>query len=201
MAASNAYSDFMKKFAAKNAVSKTMAYNVEGTWGKVFGVGIVAGIMKADGALGKLRAGLTGLLSLALPFNRVLGLGLFKGMKTGIQAVLRDTGSLEAALNRLTQIQGLQRVFAPLVGGIDAAKRKVAELVSFQSKSPFTLGDVGAGAKTLQTGTRGAFSGTKDLATVGDAAAASGNTFADASEAVTSFYESLARRRRNRWRG
>ena len=115
----------------------------------------------------------------------------FLGVQKILGAILRDTGSLEAALRRMQSIQGFQRSLAPFLGGLAVAKQRVAELIALSSKGPFRFEDVAGGQRSLLSSTRGAFAGNKALETVGNAAAASGNGFEETAGAVGNFYEAL----------
>lgn len=118
--------------------------------------------------------------------------GTFTQMGRTIRAILHDTGSLDAALRRMASIQSLQRTFAPFVGGIENAKRRVAELVQFTNRSRlFPLDDVGNAAQKLEVLTRGTYSSTQALSEIQDAAARSGNGIAETAEAVGQFYDNL----------
>jgi hypothetical protein len=101
-----------------------------------------------------------------------------------IHTILRDTGSLDAALRKLGQIQGFQRQFAPLLGGVTEAKRRVAELLNFTASTPFQFKDVAEASRSLEIMTRGAYSGGKALSDIGDAAAATGNGLSQTADAV-----------------
>lgn len=117
--------------------------------------------------------------------------GLFLTMSRSIKALVHDTGSLEQALRKLSQIQTLRNMFAPLVGGAEAAKRKVAELVNFAATKKINLGDVAEAARQLQVSTKGGFSGARQLEQIADAAAATGNNMTSVSGAVAEFYDEL----------
>lgn len=117
--------------------------------------------------------------------------GLFLAMGRSIRALVHDTGSLEQALKKLGQIEALKNVFTPLVGGAEAAKRKVAELVNFAATKKLKLGDVGEAARNLQTSTQGGFAGPKALEAIADAAASTGNSIIGVSSAVGELSQQL----------
>src|ERR1039457_670110 len=66
------------------------------------------------------------------PFAFVQSMGL---MGSSMRSLIKESGSLEAALRKMYQVQEATRQFAPLLGGLDAAKRKVAELYAFARNS------------------------------------------------------------------
>ncbi|MGB8170987.1 MAG: hypothetical protein WCF18_26020, partial [Chthoniobacteraceae bacterium] len=117
--------------------------------------------------------------------------GAFSSMSKSIRALVRDTGSLQAALDRLKTIQALQRSFAPFVGGIKAAKLKVAELVNFAARNNLKLEGVAQAERSLQDLTHGAFAGEEALQLLADAGAATGNTLEDAADGVGRFIADL----------
>lgn len=115
----------------------------------------------------------------------------FLGMAKAVRSIVHETGSLQAALNKLTQIQGLQKTFTGLVGGAEAAKRKVAELVNFAATKKISLGDAGEASRSLLITTKGAFSTVSALDTVNDAAKATGNNVVGLADAVGDFSMAL----------
>ncbi len=176
-----AFKDFIKKNVAQNVANP------------LDGAGIAFDIANLVTAENKLKA-IGQLLKDLILFKPLLQIGLagaFTAMSKSIRALLHDTGSLDAALRKLAQIQGMQRMFAPLVGGAEAAKKKVAELVNFAASKNLKLGDVGEAARSLEVMTRGAYSGAKALETIGDSAAASGNGLVGMADAVGTFYATL----------
>jgi hypothetical protein len=109
-----------------------------------------------------------------------------------VQSIVRDTGSLEAALRRLSQIQGLQRTFTPLLGGLSVAKQRVAELIQFTSRNKiFKLEEVAEASRSLQVWTRGVYSGNDALTAIQDTAINSGNGIAEVANEVGQFYATL----------
>ena len=124
-------------------------------------------------------------------FVRTAFAGTFLALGAAVRSLVKETGSLEAALKRLDAIQKAQRSIAPFVGGAKQARQHVAGLVGFAADSPFRFEDVAEADRTLQAKTRGSFAGTGALTSVGDAAAASGNSLQDSAAAVGQFYEAL----------
>ncbi len=122
-------------------------------------------------------------------------LGLILGATTGLvgafRAVLVQTGSLEAALNRIAQITGLEKQFAAITKNATLAKERVAELMALSQRSPFDLGAWGQAGRALEILTRGAYSSGEALTTMGDAATATGNSIEEVSHATGALYEAL----------
>lgn len=130
-------------------------------------------------------------LVLMRPSMAALFTGTFGAFGKTIRTLVHDTGSLQAALQKLSNIQGLNKLFAPLVGGAEAAKRKVAELVNFAASKNIKLGDAAGAEKVLLTMTRGVFSGTKALDALADVAKGTGNTIGSVSDKAAQFYDTL----------
>src|SRR5436190_4926529 len=118
-------------------------------------------------------------------------LSLFLGMSKAVRSLVHDTGSLEAALKKLTQIQGLQKMFTGMVGGAEAAKLKVAELVNFAATRNIKLGDAAEATRSLELMTKGAFSTVKALDVINDTAKATGNGVVEMADAVGAFHAAL----------
>lgn len=166
--------DFLKKNASEAAGDKI---------GKGF---LLFDIANLAGSENKLKGILKIVKDLVLyPAVMKLGfIGLFTAMSKSVRALVTDTGSLEQMLKKLSQIQGLRSAFAPLVGGAEAAKKKVAELVNFASSRKLDLGDTATAAKELLVMTRGAFSSNDALDVLNDTAKATGNSFVGVASAV-----------------
>jgi len=69
----------------------------------------------------------------------------------------------------------MRGVFAPLVGGAEAARKKIGELGILAGRG-FSLDSWAQAARVLQVFTRGAFSARNELILTGDAAAKTGNS-------------------------
>ncbi len=120
-------------------------------------------------------------------------LGGLKGMEGLVRGILRDTGSLAAALERLRMVQSLTREFAALQGSVSAASRRVAELIRFAASQPmFGFSEVGKASKELEILTRGAFAGEDALRLLGDSSAKSGTDFGALAGKVGDFHRQLA---------
>ena len=127
-------------------------------------------------------------------FVPILQLGmsrLFSGMSKSIRSLVSDTGSLDAGLRKLSQIKELTRMLAPLVGGVEAAKSRVAELVNLSSHSNFKFEQFGQASRSLQVFTRGMFSSARAVDVVADAAAGTNNGLGETADAVGAFYSAL----------
>jgi hypothetical protein len=179
----------LSKFAEEN-VKYGLDSVTKGTVGKIFGAAIIADIATADNKLKAVAKALKDIL-LMKPMMAALGVTMFAGMRNGIMSLLKDTGSLDQALRKLAQIQGLQAVFTPLVGGANAAKLKVAELTAFAARFNKTLEETGQASRSLTVMTRGAYSGAEALKTIGDAAAGTGNSLETTADAMGMLFDTL----------
>ncbi len=101
----NKFTDFIKKNAAQNA---------SGMGGVLLGASAIASIASGESALkvfgNTLKEVIFGMASFKL-----IGASMFFGMGKGIRSLVSDTGSLQAAIDKLKQIQGLHKLFEPFV--------------------------------------------------------------------------------------
>ena len=169
------------KFLKSNA---KFAYG--GGVGLAFLAGDIKGILDADN---KLKA----LLKTAKDFIliRVAFIGIFKAVSDVVKGLVRDTGSLDAALKRLTQIQQYARAFQAFTGSLASAKQKIAELHQLSLRGVFKFEDLVEANKSLQVFTRGAYTSVEATKTVGEASIATGNSIQDTARAVGNFYDTL----------
>lgn len=122
---------------------------------------------------------------------RVAMIGIFKGVSDVIKGLVRDTGSLDAALKRLTQVQQYARQFQTFTGSLDSAKKKIAELHQLSTRGVFRFEDLVEANKSLQVFTRGAYTSVEATKQIGEAALATGNSIQDTASAVGNFYDRL----------
>lgn len=95
------------------------------------------------------------------------------------------------ALGAAAELEKLELQFKPILGSAEEAKERIDELSKFAAKTPFELPEIARASKTLETLTGGALSTGKALAMVGDAAAVSGESFADLSVHVGRAFSNL----------
>jgi hypothetical protein len=117
--------------------------------------------------------------------------GMFGAMEKGLRSVLKDTGSLDAALKKLAKIQELQKVFAPFVGGAEQAKRKVAELTNLASSRGLRFDSVAEAAKNLMVLSRGAMGTARDIEKLADIAHYTGESINDLADVTARLYATL----------
>jgi hypothetical protein len=117
--------------------------------------------------------------------------GVFKGVGDAIKGLVRETGSLDAALKKLSQMQQAARGLQQWTGGLNAAKQRVSELYRLSTRQPFKFEELAEANKSLEIFTRGAYSSVQATQEVGKAALASGNSIQDTARAVGMFYDNL----------
>ena len=120
----------------------------------------------------------------------------FKGAATlGISAVTGAIGSLAnsftSAIDSAAKMETLETAFIPLLGSVQAAQDRIAELAKFAAETPFELPEIAAASKTLETLTRGALSTSEGLRLVGDVASATNAPFNEIATTVGRLYDGL----------
>jgi uncharacterized small protein (DUF1192 family) len=129
------------------------------------------------GALGKLGA-----------IGSKVGLALGSAGLAGGVALAAGIGK---AIGKSSQMEGLRTAFIPLLGGIDQAKERIAELSNFAASTPFELPEIAAASKTLETLTRGALATGDGLRIVGDVASGTGQSFEEIAVTIGRLYDGL----------
>lgn len=125
---------------------------------------------------GAVRRGVSAMKALSVS---ALGLGaaLAYGVKRAVQAA--------------ADMEGMETSFAVLLGSMEAAKKRMAELSKFAAETPFELPEVVAASKTLETMTKGAIATGEGLRLVGDVAAGTGMQFGEAAMWIGRLYDAL----------
>lgn len=103
-------------------------------------------------------------------------------------------GRTEAAAKGIEKIRTLELIatqFQPLLGGAEAAKRRLEELFTFAASTPFQLTEIAEASRTLEVLTKGAYSSREALRVVGDAAAVSGQSMQTVAFWVGRTYDAL----------
>lgn len=123
---------------------------------------------------------------LALATGAALG---FVGVM--VKAVTQSE-ALYRGLDRITRVNYYAPSFAKLLGGLDAAKRRLAEISALAAKGPFKFQDLADGNRRLEILTRGRLSGRKGNQLVGDAAAAGGTSFTEMASLMGTVYDDIS---------
>lgn len=129
-------------------------------------------------------------------FDKLLGpTAIFAGTMVGVlrtmKAVVDQSGLLERGLKRIASVQQIQGKFETLLKSAEAAQKRMEELYKFSGKSPFDFSDVAEGNRILQALTKGALASAEGMKVVGDAAAASGQSFSETAEKIGKLYAAL----------
>jgi len=116
----------------------------------------------------------------------------FMGVRRVVQGIVKDSGALEAAWQRMARMKVYQGQLEPLVGGLDAARAKLGELIVFANKFKLPLGEVVAAQRALEIMGRGALSSGRNLEEVRNIAKGTGTGISEAAVAYASFHRELA---------
>lgn len=127
---------------------------------------------------GKLMGSMGG----ALPFAGVIG---------GLGGLAGAATLAVSSINKAAEMETLQTAFAPLLGGADAAKARIAELSAFAASTPFELTEVAKASRVLETLTKGALATGDGLRLVGDIAATTQQPFEEIAMWVGRLYDGL----------
>lgn len=127
--------------------------------------------------------------------------GAVGGMKSafaGLAAITAGAGALglaflgvKKAIHEAADMETMETSFSVLLGSMDAAKARMAELSKFAAATPFELPEIAAASRTLETLTRGALSTGKGLTLVGDVASGVNQPFAEVATTVGRLYDGL----------
>lgn len=131
----------------------------------------------ATAVLGKIRAGFSRLGSVVTSAmsGAVRGVGRLFGMLTRLPSLLAGaaiTGGIGKAIGAAFNMESMEAQFSVLLGGMDAAKKRVKELQDFSASTPFQLDGIAQASRMMHVFTGGALGGVESLRLVGDAAAA-----------------------------
>lgn len=111
--------------------------------------------------------------------------------KASAAAAAAALAGIGLSINKAAEMETLETAFVPLLGGIDQAKTRMAELAKFAASTPFDLPGVAKASTVLETLTSGALSTGDGLKMVGDIAATTGQPFQDIAVHVGRLYDGL----------
>ncbi len=115
--------------------------------------------------------------------------GVASAITSQLIPAMKDLASF--AIRAATAQEDLTLKFKPLLGSIENARARMAELNKFASTTPFQLPDVANASRVLQALTEGALATGEGLRLVGDAAASSGENFQNLAVHVGRAYSGL----------
>lgn len=176
--------------AIKNFIKSESKNYSAGAFGKAFVAFDIHNLVTAENKVGAIFTTLKNVVSMRAGLYGLFA-GLFGMMSSGVKNMIRDTGALEAALKRVAQVEGLSKMFEPLIGGAEAAKKKIEELARFAESRKISLGDVASAERSMMIFTRGAKSAMGAMDEFADAAAATGMSVADVSAKFGEFYATM----------
>jgi hypothetical protein len=166
-----------KRFKSLQKEARTL--NRELDKGRVASGFLAEGLGRLPGGLGNVAAGFAS------------GGKQAGAMAAGITAVVGAVASLRSGLASAANTQQLEVSFETLLGSIDAAKGRIAELKDFSARTPFELPAIARASKILETLTKGALATGEGLETVGNLAASTGEGFDALAIHVGRLYDGL----------
>ncbi len=122
------------------------------------------------------------------PLAYVAGASL-SALKAVVSLTKGFAGMGMASAASMEKVQNQLRV---MLKGLDAAKQRVREMQAFSVKTPFSMKDVVAGNRVMESMGRGALSTKEMMTLVGDAAAQAGTDFEGMAVYVGRLYDGLA---------
>jgi len=153
--------------------------------GAIIGATAIAGLAQGESKLKTIATALKDVVLWTASWNLALS-RLFVSFGSGIRSVLSGTGSIEAALKKLSSMQDLQKVFTPLAGGAEAAKVKVAALVNLAASKHLSFESVANAAKNMHILSDGAAGSVEDLNRLASVSKVTGISIGELGNAVGS---------------
>jgi hypothetical protein len=153
--------------------------------GAIIGATAIAGLAQGESKLKTIATALKDVVLWTASWNLTLS-RLFVSFGSGIRSVLSGTGSIEAALRKLSSMQDLQKVFTPLAGGAEAAKVKVAALVNLAASKHLSFENVANAAKNMHILSDGAAGSVEDLNRLASVSKVTGISIGELGNAVGS---------------
>jgi hypothetical protein len=117
--------------------------------------------------------------------------GAVAGVIGGFKLLFGQSQLLAKGMEQVRDMQYTTTQFAPLLNGIENARKHVEELYKFASETPFQIGDIAGASKQLEILTRGALGGAQNLKLIADAAAVSGQGMQSVGMWVARLYDGL----------
>ncbi len=117
--------------------------------------------------------------------------GLASGLKVAFAAMGTAVAGSFLAINAAAERETLTTAFIPLLGSLDAAKERMAELAQFASTTPFEMNEAAQASKVLQSLTNGALATGDGLRLVGDVASSTNTPFAEIAVTIGRLYAGL----------
>lgn len=116
---------------------------------------------------------------------------MWAAITAGLSLVIGALAGAFKTIGTAATFQDLEASFTTLLGSVDAAKERMADLAKFAAQTPFELGEVAQASRVLQNFTDGALATGDGLRLIGDLAAATGQPFGEVAVTVGRFYSAL----------
>ena len=145
-------------------------------------------------AVDKTGTGLKSAISQITSFTKGLFSNLANikaGFDMAFSAVGKIAGKMWIAVKEAFKFESLTVQFAVLMGNMDAAKARMAELAEFAANTPFSMDEAVAASRQLHMFSEGAMGGSESLRIMGDAAAAVGQSLSEVSSWVGRAYSAI----------
>jgi hypothetical protein len=117
--------------------------------------------------------------------------GAVAGVIGGFKLLFGQSQLLAKGMEQVRDMQYTTTQFAPLLNGIENARKHVEKLYKFAAETPFQIGDIAGASKQLEILTRGALGGAENLKLIADAAAVSGQGMQSVGMWVARLYDGL----------
>ena len=118
--------------------------------------------------------------------------GLALGFAYKLTFGIGKSETLRRGLEKIARIQYYTPQFAKLLGGLDHAKRRLAEIEKSKAAKVFGFEEAVEGNKRLETLTRGVLSNKAGMALAGDVAAVTGAKFSEVGDILGNLYADIA---------
>ncbi len=145
---------------------------------KALSTGLLAGVIELGVGSSKVKAIWESIKWGALARAGLAGFAVLAGGALALTGALRkgvkESGLLQAAIDRMNTSKVLGDQFKSFLGGVEAARKRVAELYQFTASSKFDLSEVSDASKALTVLSNGARGGTSDLELMEKVAKATG---------------------------
>lgn len=116
---------------------------------------------------------------------------MWAAITAGLSLVIGALAGAFKTIGTAATFQDLEASFTTLLGSVDAAKERMADLAKFAAETPFELGEVAQASRVLQNLTDGALATGDGLRLIGDTAAGTGTPFEELAVTIGRFYSAL----------
>lgn len=155
-------------------------------------LGTLSALLRLEG-VGQMQTGLANATGAVEGLRSNLGsiMGPLAAATAAIAGVASVGEILRASIKAASDMEGFEVGFSVLLGSMDKAKARMADLAKFAQDTPFELPEVISASRTLETLTHGALATGAGLRLVGDVASGTGQPFAELSTQIGRMYDGL----------